>query len=1161
MRNLLLSTCLTLFANYCLTQSLSPTVIASSNGSYVGATFSMDYTVGETFISTLSSGDYILTQGFHQPEFIVVDVFGCTDSSACNFNTEATVDDSSCVFPPSQPSLACYETATLNSSTCQWEVSGTQPSEPTGLACYETATFNSSTCQWEVSGTQPSEPTGLACYETATFNSSTCQWDVSGTQPSEPIGLACYEIATFNSATCSWDVTGTQPPVPTGLDCYETANFNDSTCSWVVTGTPPAAPQVVNCWDSYVFNTDSCAWLNDGEQPETNAIYDTLGGEEISIYGITYSASGTYYDTLYANGICTLFVEIIIVDPTSTGCNDETACNYDPTVGILDSTLCNYPSNQPEQINCWDEFIVDNATCLWINVGSEPLPPVVTCYEIALFDSVACQWVVTGNQPTQPNLECWQTANFNDSTCSWVVTGTQPEEPTGLACYETANFNDSTCSWVVTGTQPTVPQADNCWDSYIFNTDSCAWLNEGVQPNTSTLIDTLGSEAIVINGVTYTVAGEYMDTIYVDGTCSLILQITIVDPLLSGCQDETACNFDGAAGISDSTLCTYPGCTESGACNYDMEAGCDDGSCNFDVDETIYLFIDSNGVASYNDTVLVQNVYEFIYPSANGCDSIVNVIVIDSLAEGCLNAEACNYDATSGINIDSLCIYPGCTDPSACNFNAEAGCDDASCTYPGCNNPEACNYSSSPGCVDNEICVLPDGCTDVMACNYDSLATCDDGSCSFDVEETIYLYIDSNGVAFYNDTTELVQDVYEFMYASSNGCDSIVNVIVIDSLAEGCLNAEACNYDPTVGINMDSLCILPNGCTDMMACNYDSLATCDDGSCAYESYSTIYLVADSVTLLSGLIYMDTMYYSVGTYEYITNNTQGCDSIITVNVIDSSLTGCMDMQACNYNMYAGINDSMLCVYPGCMDMTACNYDSSAICDDGIICTYFGCTDANACNYDALASCDDGSCQQLDACGECGGNGVPGCINSMACNYDDSATCDDGSCVLPNGCTEINACNFDPTATCDDGSCEYSVTVFDTLAFDSIAFVSGVVIGSDTLFAPGTVTDTIDVANGCDTIFEHIVVLGQRELEELANVSLYPNPSNTFFQLNLGKLESRRIEIYDISSRRLYDVSQIQRGSVTFDVNNYAPGYYFMRIYLDNRIILRRFEVVR
>ena len=35
---------------------------------------------------------------------------------------------------------------------------------------------------------------------------------------------------------------------------------------------------------------------------------------------------------------------------------------------------------------------------------------------------------------------------------------------------------------------------------------------------------------------------------------------------------------------------------------------------------------------------------------------------------------------------------------------------------------------------------------------------------------------------------------------------------------------------------------------------------------------------------------------------------------------------------------------------------------------------GCTDATACNYDADATDDDGSCDELDECGVCGGDGI-------------------------------------------------------------------------------------------------------------------------------------------------------------------------------------------
>ncbi|MEY3127039.1 MAG: hypothetical protein RL273_1210, partial [Bacteroidota bacterium] len=176
---------------------------------------------------------------------------------------------------PTQPTLACYETAVFNATSCSWVVSGTQPTQPTGLACYETSTFNTTSCSWIVSGTQPTQPTGLACYETSTFNTTSCSWVVTGTQPTQPT-IACYETATFNTTTCAWVVIGTQPTQPT-IACYETAEFNATSCSWVVSGSQPAQPTGLTCNETATFNGTSCSWVVSGTQyPQpTVACYET----------------------------------------------------------------------------------------------------------------------------------------------------------------------------------------------------------------------------------------------------------------------------------------------------------------------------------------------------------------------------------------------------------------------------------------------------------------------------------------------------------------------------------------------------------------------------------------------------------------------------------------------------------------------------------------------------------------------------------------------------------------------------------------------------------------------------------------------------------------------------------------------------------------------
>lgn len=57
------------YINYCVAQTLSPSVIASSGGLYESANSSLSFTTAEmTAIQTYSSINNILTQGFQQPE-------------------------------------------------------------------------------------------------------------------------------------------------------------------------------------------------------------------------------------------------------------------------------------------------------------------------------------------------------------------------------------------------------------------------------------------------------------------------------------------------------------------------------------------------------------------------------------------------------------------------------------------------------------------------------------------------------------------------------------------------------------------------------------------------------------------------------------------------------------------------------------------------------------------------------------------------------------------------------------------------------------------------------------------------------------------------------------------------------------------------------------
>ncbi len=300
-----------------------------------------------------------------------------TDTKNCSATASATINPAPA--QPNPPTVACYQTATWNVNACQWDVTGTQPAQPTNLACWQTASFNTNTCSWDVTGTQPVEPTNLACWQSASFNSNTCQWDVTGTQPVEPTNLSCWQSASFNTNTCSWDVTGTQPVEPTNLSCWQSASFNTNTCSWDITGTQPVEPTNLACWQTASFNTASCSWDVTGTQP---------------------------------------------AQPTNLACWQSASFNTNTCSWDITGTQPVRPTN----LACWQSASFNTTTCSWDVTGTQPAQPVLACYQTATWNNATCTWDVTGSMPPKPKLECNQTATFNTVTCQWDI-GTNPKGP------------------------------------------------------------------------------------------------------------------------------------------------------------------------------------------------------------------------------------------------------------------------------------------------------------------------------------------------------------------------------------------------------------------------------------------------------------------------------------------------------------------------------------------------------------------------------------------------------------------------------------------------------------------------------------------------------------------------------------------------------------
>ena len=183
--------------------------------------------------------------------------------------------------------------------------------------CYQTATWNPTSCQYDITGTQPAAPT-VACYQTATWNPTSCQYDITGTQPAAPT-VACYQTATWNPTSCQYDVTGTSIP-PTFVESLPTNVTVE--CSAVPV---PAILTAIDVCGSSVAVTHTEV-RTDGSCPNNYVLTETWTATDAYNNQISYSQTITVQDTT-APQLATAYLSVV-----------NTTCNNIPVVPQLNFT-------------------------------------------------------------------------------------------------------------------------------------------------------------------------------------------------------------------------------------------------------------------------------------------------------------------------------------------------------------------------------------------------------------------------------------------------------------------------------------------------------------------------------------------------------------------------------------------------------------------------------------------------------------------------------------------------------------------------------------------------------------------------------------------------------------------------------------------------------
>lgn len=142
---------------------------------------------------------------------------------------------------------------------------------------------------------------------------------------------------------------------------------------------------------------------------------------------------------------------------------------------------------------------------------------------------------------------------------------------------------------------------------------------------------------------------------------------------------------------------------------------------------------------------------------------------------------------------------------------------------------------------------------------------------------------------------------------------------------------------------------------------------------------------------------------------------GCERGWLITILDSNYTGCMDKNACNYNLDA-VKESGECEYDstGCIKPSECKFDCTGNCIVESDC--FGICGGNSV-VDCLGDCGGG--KNIDCDGVCGGTSVVDCAG--ICGGTSVVDCT-GNCTQDPVCVLDCAGNCSPADWLGDEFCD-------------------------------------------------------------------------------------------------------------------------------------------